>query len=152
MKVVHCISGLRVGGAEMALLRTVEAMTPASEAMVVSLSDCGEIGPRLRACGVGVLALGKRPGTPDPRVVWSLASYLRAEKPDVLQTWMYEANLYGLVAGRLARVPTIVWNLRCSDMDWSAYRPLSQVAFRLGSWLSSRPRPWPAVFRALSPM
>jgi glycosyltransferase involved in cell wall biosynthesis len=38
-------------------------------------------------------------------------------RPDILQTWMYHADLLGLLVGKFTRVPSILWNLRCSSMD-----------------------------------
>ena len=45
----------------------------------------------------------------------------------MLQTWLYHADLLGLVAGRLAGVPHILWNVRSSDMVMGRYGPLSRL-------------------------
>lgn len=90
------ITGLSTGGAEMMLLKLLQSMdrvrfTPE----VVSLSTLGEIGPRLQAMGIPVLALGMRPGRPDARRFWALVRHLRKSAPDVVHTWMYHADLLG---------------------------------------------------------
>ncbi len=139
IKVVHCINGLNVGGAEMMLYKTTTRMARDRIAtLVVSVMAVGPIGERIQHAGIPVVAFGKTPGKPDPRMVWKLYRLLRREKPDVVQTHMYEANLYGVLAAKLARVP-IIWGIRCSDMDLSLYSPLSRLSFQLGARLSHLP-------------
>lgn len=84
---------------------------------VVCLVDGGSVAGIIRDLGIPVTGLGMRPGIPDPRGLWRLLSVLRRWRPDVLQTWLYHADLMGLVAGRLAGVPAIGWNVRCSAAD-----------------------------------
>jgi glycosyltransferase involved in cell wall biosynthesis len=64
-----------------------------------------------------VFELGMRSETSALSAVWRLVRLIRQFRPDVLQTWLYHADLAGLVAGTLARVPNIVWNIRCAELD-----------------------------------
>lgn len=89
----------------------------AFEAWVVSLTDIGPVGEKIRALGVPVRALGMRRGVPDPRGVWRLARLLQEDKPHVVQTWMYHADLVGGLAARLAGGIPMVWNIRHSNLD-----------------------------------
>jgi glycosyltransferase involved in cell wall biosynthesis len=106
---------------------------------VVSLTNAGGLGPSIAALGVRVHQLGMRRGIPDVRAVWHLARLIRRERPDVLQTWLYHADLLGLVAGRLAGVRPIIWNVRCSDMDMRRYSWSSRLPRWLLSALSALP-------------
>jgi glycosyltransferase involved in cell wall biosynthesis len=90
---------------------------------------------------IHVTTLGMRRGMPSLAGVSNLCRLLRSEKPQILHTWMYHANLMGLVAGKIAGVPTIVWAIRCSDMDFSKYSPLSRLVFKTNAVLSR----WPDV-------
>lgn len=94
---------------------------------VVSLTGYGTFGARLEQKGVRVISLGMRSGPTSLRGLWRLVSLLRAERPDILQTWLYHADLIGLIAGRLAGVPTVAWSLRCTAVS-STYRPWSTYA------------------------
>lgn len=51
------------------------------------------------------------------RGFWTLFKILRKEKPDVLQTWLHYSDLIGFIIGMVARVPRILWNIRCSDIE-----------------------------------
>jgi glycosyltransferase involved in cell wall biosynthesis len=62
-------------------------------------------------------SLGMSRGIPDPIAAVRLLRIIRRTRPDILQTWMYHADLLGLLVGKLTHVPTILWNLRCSSMD-----------------------------------
>src|SRR4051812_9348564 len=67
MKIVHVISGLRVGGAETALLNLVsESREAGVRHLVISLSSADAMAERLRAAGAEVRLLGMRPGIPNP--------------------------------------------------------------------------------------
>lgn len=78
----------------------------------MSLGDEGELGAEIGAAGVKVYALGlsaRRLGA-----ISSLRKIVRAESPDLVQAWLYRADLMGLLGAR--GIP-LIWNLRCSDME-----------------------------------
>lgn len=138
--VVHAITGLGRGGAERMLLRLVTHPEDDVRHTVISLQDGGAYGEEMRKAGVAVHCLGmSRSGLPSPMAFLKLVAHLRNEKPDILQTWLYHADLLGLLAGRLAGVPHIVWGLRCSAMEMAAYRRSSGMVLRALARLSSFP-------------
>lgn len=108
------------------------------ESIVVSFQTIGTVGRQLVQAGIPVFSLGDRRTLPDPRTLWKLRLVLSREKPDLLQTHMYWANLYGLLAVGNLGIP-IVWGLRCSNMDFHFYRFQSKMAFNLGAVLSRLP-------------
>jgi hypothetical protein len=107
MRVTHVITGLHTGGAEAMLYKLVCA-TPSVSHSVVSLMDEGAYGGKMRDAGVNVSCLRMCRGVPDPRGFVRLVRLLRREQPDVVQGWMYHANLLAGLAGAVARVP-VVW-------------------------------------------
>ena len=72
---------------------------------------------RLEACGVEVRALETRPGIAAASGLARLVRMLRTIRPDVVLTWLYDADLLGFLAGRVAGVPAIAWNIRCAELD-----------------------------------
>ena len=83
---------------------------------VVSLSDKGPMAEKIEGLGVPVQALNMPRGTPDPRGVWRLARLIRHYNPDVIQTWMYHADLIGGLAARIAGGGPVIWNIRHSNL------------------------------------
>jgi glycosyltransferase involved in cell wall biosynthesis len=147
IKIVHVISGLSTGGAEMMLNRLLSGMDRSRyENVVVSLTGLGTLGGRIEALGVRVYALGRRPESTTHAIgvmdfmyllligLWKLMVLLKRERPHILQTWLYHADLLGLLAGKLARVPAIMWNVRCTESN--EHR---KVAMCLLAWLSRYP-------------
>jgi glycosyltransferase involved in cell wall biosynthesis len=65
---------------------------------------------------------------------------LRERRPDVLQTWLYHADLMGLAAAALSGVDTVVWNIRASNLDLSHSRVQSRWTRWACARLSARPR------------
>ncbi len=118
IKVVHVITGLDVGGAEMMLYQLLAHMDRyAFPSEVISLSDIGLVGEKIQALGVPVRALGMgRSGLPDLRLVLHLAQWLREMRPQVIQTWMYHADLIGTLAARLAGGPPVIWNIQSGGL------------------------------------
>jgi glycosyltransferase involved in cell wall biosynthesis len=119
IRLLHLITTLEVGGAEMALVRLVTRLDPGRfSSAVVAMVDGGSLARQLEASGVETHTLH------DARAarfstVWRLGRIIRRVRPTVLQTWLYHADLLGLVAGRALGVPAVAWNIRCSDLDWS---------------------------------
>src|SRR6266568_5186301 len=117
MRVMHVITGLGAGGAEAMLSKLVSAnRTGGLCHSVVSLTDGGVFGGQLTASGVPVTCLGMRRGVPGPIALARLVRLLRRDRPEVVQSWMYHANLLAGVAATATRTP-VVWGIHHSDVD-----------------------------------
>lgn len=141
IKILHLITGLETGGAEMMLYKLVSRMDRTRfDTTVVSMTGLGTIGERIRALGVPVLSLGMGRGIPDPRGVLRLIKILRKVRPEVLQSWLYHADLIGLIAGRLAGVPAILWNIRHSESRKEDISIVLSLTLKLLAVLSGMPK------------
>ncbi len=117
-KVLHIITDLDVGGAERILAALIGPLGQAGfESTVLSLMRGGALAPVLREEGVTVHELGMKPGLPYPRALLRMARLIRAEQPDLVQTWMYHADLLGGLAARVVGGIPIVWGLHNTDLD-----------------------------------
>ncbi len=139
-KIFHLITDLNTGGAEISLYRLLSRMDRTQfENQVVCLIPVGPVGEQIRAQGIPVRSLGMKPGQPTPGALFKLAGWLHQENPDILQSWLYHADLLALLAARLAGIQTVVWNIRNSGMNLPQYRRLSNV-IRICAWLSRGPQ------------
>lgn len=103
---------------------------------VVSLTDVGSIGQKILDLGIEVTSLGMKPGSLNPDGIFKLAANLRSSNTELVQTWMYHADLLGGAAGLLAgRIPTI-WNIRNSTLDRETSKMRTRMIVRLNAWLS----------------
>jgi glycosyltransferase involved in cell wall biosynthesis len=137
-KILHVITSLNVGGAEMALYHLLKNMNAVRfENQVASLIPPGPVGEKIQALGVPVFSLNMQSGYPSLGSFFRLVRLLRRESPDMVQTWLYHADLLGLLAARITGVP-VLWNIRASDMDMSRYRRLSgmvrNMCIQLSGW------------------
>ena len=133
----HIIIGLNVGGAELMLKRLVESHhgSKAYRHTVISLTSIGKVGPQLQALGIEVHALGMRSALDFPRAMWRLVRLIRTSRPDVVQTWMYHADLLGGLAARLAGNRNVIWGIRTTDVKAGGSRATASV-MKLCAWLS----------------
>lgn len=143
IRLLHLITDLDVGGAEMMLYKLLCGLDRAAfAAEVLSLTDIGPLGTRIRELGVPVHALGLRRGLPDPRALARLVRRLSHDLPDVVQTWMYHADLLGGLAAKLAGGIPVVWNMRQSNLSPSVNRRRTllvvRACARLSRWLPAR--------------
>jgi glycosyltransferase involved in cell wall biosynthesis len=137
IRITHVITGLGVGGAEMSLLKLLTALDRDQfPATVVSLTGDAPLGERIRALGIPVTALNLTPGRPDPRLVLHLAACLRNNLPDILQTWMYHADLAGGLAARLTGSLPVIWNIRHTVTTLAAFKPGTRLVVRINAHLS----------------
>jgi glycosyltransferase involved in cell wall biosynthesis len=141
IRVVHIITGLAVGGAEKMLCRLAAGFDRrAIETTVISLTEPGALGDEIERSGARLVSLGMTPGRLNVSQLLMLRRTLRHLAPDIVQTWLYHADLAGLIAARLAGTRAVVWNIRCADID-DADRSLSlRVLQRVLALLSPLPR------------
>jgi glycosyltransferase involved in cell wall biosynthesis len=140
IKIIHLITDLEVGGAEKMLLNLMTHMDRKRfQNTVVSLAEGGALRKDIAGLGISVSDLGMRLGVPNPMGIWRLCRILRKERAMALQTWLYHADLLGLVVGKLTRIPLICWNIRCSDMDMQYYSRLSRLVTGVLPGVSSLP-------------
>lgn len=105
---------------------------------VISLGSAGHVGERIAGSGIRTIGLGLSRAFPNPVGLARLVRLLRQEQPDVVQTWMYHADVVGGIAARLAGVPAVAWNIRHSDLDPHAIRRRTIWIARAAARLSTR--------------
>lgn len=125
-------TGLAIGGAETQLVRlAIRLKDRGWDVRVISMLLPQEYEDNLESEGIPVISLNMRRGVPDPRALFRLVHILRRDRPLVLTTFMYHANLLGRVAGRLARVPVVVSSIRNENFGG----PMRDRIMRLTDWL-----------------
>lgn len=136
MKIAHIIIGLNVGGAELMLQRLVlnSSQKEHFEHCVISLTDLGIIGPKLQEQGINIYSLGMTSLSNLPLTIFRLRGLLKKINPDVVQTWMYHADLLGGIAAKSIGVKNIIWGIRTTDVAKSASKKtvyLSELCARV---------------------
>jgi glycosyltransferase involved in cell wall biosynthesis len=139
MNILHIIIGLDIGGAEMMLKRLVESHlgNHAYRHVVVSLTDMGKLGEQIQSNGVEVYSLGMRSAFGIPLVLWRLVRLIRVSRPDIVQTWMYHADLLGGLAARMSGNRHVIWGIRTTDI-----RAGGSSATVFVRWLCARLSRW----------
>lgn len=139
-KILTLITGLSTGGAEVMLYNILSKMDLKTfQTRVISLKDIGSIGEKIKALGVSVDALGMDRGFYGPLNLSRLFFWIRRNPPHIVQTWMYHADLLGLISTRLLNQVKLVWNIRCSNVPFNKYRPLTGWIVRICSLFSKAP-------------
>jgi glycosyltransferase involved in cell wall biosynthesis len=140
ISVLHLITDLETGGAEIMLAKLVGAIDrDRFSNTVISMTDKGQLGEQIESSGVVVHTLGMKRGRPDMAALPRLIGLCKTLKPTIVQSWLYHADLLGTLAVRLSGSPILVWNVRCSDMDLMRYPPLTRWVQRLLAQWSSIP-------------
>lgn len=139
MKVLHVISSLGQGGAEGVLYRLISASKHDVEHVVVSMVDEDYYGPRLRALGIPVHVLGNPRGRLTLSGLLKLRKIFMITQPDVVQTWMYHADLVGGLMARWCGNRLVFWGVRNSNLDAGSIsfsaRAVAKVCAFLSPWI-----------------
>lgn len=142
-RVVHVIIGLGRGGAEMALTRLIaaHANNPMYQHTVISLTGRGCYGDVIERNGTTLYTLGLTGLLSCFRVFIRLIGLLRELRPDVVQTWMYHADLFGGLAAIFAGRPPVLWGIRSFDLKRGASkatRVIQKICAITSRWLPYR--------------
>jgi glycosyltransferase involved in cell wall biosynthesis len=115
LRVVHVIPGLTTGGAEAVLYRLVTSARSA-EHEVICLGERAWYSEKLEERGVRVHHVRWSLASSIP-ALWRLHCLIRSIDADLVQTWMYRANLFAGLSSRIAGKP-VVWNVRSSTLSF----------------------------------
>ena len=137
--ILYIITGLSTGGAEMALFNLLQGgLDERFSCHVVSLSNEGTMGAKIKALGIPVTTLGMRRGLPSFSGLNTLRTLVREFKPDIIQGWMYHGNLVATLARRMASgAPCLVWNIRQSLYELNNEKFLTRQVIRLNRFFST---------------
>lgn len=105
MKVLHVITGLGVGGAELQLRSILQHSRHRSE--VVTLYNPGPVADMMSGDGVRVRDLGMQSNT-EVTALFRLRRMIRDGGYDVVHTHLYRSQIYGRIAAKLAGTPVVV--------------------------------------------
>jgi glycosyltransferase involved in cell wall biosynthesis len=105
VKVLHVITGLGVGGAELQLRSIMQHSRHESE--VITLYNPGPVADMIRSDGVRVRDLGMTSNT-QLSAVRRLRRIIRRGGYDVVHAHLYRSQVYGRLAAWLARTPVVV--------------------------------------------
>lgn len=112
-KIIHIISGLGNGGAEACLFRLIIA-NPDFTHIVISITDKGFYGDILSENNIKVIALNLRSYVFVISILFKIKNIIVNEKPDVIHSWMYSANLIAGFIGNFLKIKNIIWSVHGS--------------------------------------
>jgi glycosyltransferase involved in cell wall biosynthesis len=141
MKILHIISGLPIGGAEMMLYKLLSVIDrDIFEPVVISLTDYGSLGNNIKNLNIPVYKMEMNAGFPNPFKVWCFIKLIRKINPKLVQGWMYHGNLAALLAKWvLPNYVPLLWNIRHTPDDLKKEKRTTARIIRLGARLSSHP-------------
>lgn len=118
-RIAFAITELNIGGAEKHLTELVSRIDRNRFDPSVFVLSTPPSNPalfeRLTSQHVPVHFLGLRNWSQLPQILLKFVQSLRMEKPDLLQSFLFHANIASRIAGRVARVPVVVSGLRVAE-------------------------------------
>ncbi|MFC1754977.1 glycosyltransferase, partial [Thermoproteota archaeon] len=137
MKICFLITGLSMGGAEMHLLKLVPRLK--CEKFIISLTsdnrfgrrlgNDNQIGTRIEKKGVKIYYLGFNIIN-IISVINKFKKILKKEKPDILDTYLIHANIFGRLFGRVGNVKKIISSVRNDYSDLKLMNWLDRMTQR----------------------
>lgn len=122
IRVAFVITELDPGGAERALWQITQRLDPqAFELQVICLGPEAELCEAFRAVGIPVRCLGLGSLLSVPFVLGKLITALRAFRPQVVQTWLFHANVLGRVASLFLPGVPVVSGIRVAEKRSNGY-------------------------------
>lgn len=141
IRVVHIITSLTPGGAEMMLYKLIAHTNRHQfESIVIALDDKQGLAEKISAHGVSVHFLNMRNNLLSSWRILQLARLLRSLQPDVVQGWMYHGSLAASLANNVLsnRYP-VLWNIRQSLYNIHQEKRSTQWVIRLAAKQSTQP-------------
>jgi len=146
MRIVHVITDLDTGGAEIMLYKLLYSMRYDKHCkfLVVSLMGEGQITNMIKELGIRVKTLNlNQGGRPGYKNIKNLRNFIKIFNPDVVQGWMYHGNIAATISilflNRKRKKIKLFWNIRQTLYDISNEKRKTRWLIILSRWLSFLP-------------
>lgn len=115
-KVAFVITALNTGGAEMMLYKFLTRIDRDKfSPTVISMIESGVFVDRIKDLDIPVYFLNMQPGIPNPLGILRLGKLIDKIQPDIIQGWMYHANLFAQLANSLSKSKApVFWSIHHS--------------------------------------
>lgn len=132
LDVLFLLRSLGVGGTERQVVTLAAGLTERGcRVAVATFYPGGVLAADLAAAGVAHLSLGKAGRWDVAGFLARLLRLVRARRPDVVYGMLPVPNLAVLTLHALRRRPRLVWGVRATEMNLSAYDRLTRLAYGL---------------------
>lgn len=135
MKITHIITGLNNGGAEAVLYRLIYHDQENTH-IVISMMGEGKYSNPLHAIGVKIHYINMPRGKLTYKGIINLWKIIKNTNSDIIQTWMYHADLIGGTLAKLQGASKIIWGIRNSDLSSQTTTLSTRIVARLCAILS----------------
>jgi glycosyltransferase involved in cell wall biosynthesis len=135
LKILHIISGLKSGGAEGVLYRLI-CQDNKNDHHVISLTNQGFYTDLLIKKKISVKCLNMKKNFQFIFHFFKLIYLIKKINPNIIQCWMYHADILGGFAGKILGIKKIYWNLRNSDLNLQWSNKTTIFLAKLSSYLS----------------
>src|SRR4051812_41772685 len=139
MKIGLLVPTLERGGTERQVSLLALALSRRGHSVtVITFRPGGELGRDLENTGVVLRSLAGGRLEPASYLV-GLTSWIVAEAPDALYSFLPPSNVIALIAGFLGRKCRICWGVRSANMPLQGYGLKTRLAYKLERALSGFP-------------
>lgn len=133
-KITHIIVGLSNGGAEMMLYKLLKYSNMNEyDFQVISMMDEGVMGKRIKELGIPIYTLNMKRGIPSFKSI--LKTIKICKKTDLIQTWMYHADLLGFIVAKILK-KRIIWGIHHSNLEKDKNKKSTLFIAKLNAFLS----------------
>ena len=136
MKILHIITNLNLGGAEVQLYKIVENLKNDHKIKVISLISIGDVGDKLIKSGIELSIINFSKKRFFFLSFLKLCNTISKFKPDIVHTWMYHANLIGGLAAKISKVKNIFWSIHHNDLSIIHNKLSTLIVAKIGAFFS----------------
>ena len=134
MKVLHIITSLNYGGAEISLLRLIESRLDHIN-LVVCLSSGGPIKGKLEDLGVSVVTLDLTVLNLIPKI-WQVNAICKNENISIITSWLYHADFFTFFLKLSRKKFKILWTVHNLSVERNTTKMTTRILVKLNSFLS----------------
>ena len=133
-KIVHIIVGLSNGGAEMMLYKLLKYSDKNKyDFQVISMMNEGVMGERIKSLGIPVYTLNMRRGIPSFKCIFKALRICK--NVDIIQTWMYHADLFGFIIAKILK-KKLICGIHHSNLEKDKNKRSTLIIAKINAFLS----------------